>query len=331
MKRAFTMIELVFTMVILSIVAMVATDLIAKTYISYNQTESEHKANLKVEIALNSIANRLSYAVGGTVVKRDLDDNNKSIATTQIAPIEQAPTNYEVLEWIGYDVDGFNASEAPLQAGFALAPAWSGFCDVYASNKMAIVTPGSDLDLESKIIANLSRGDIPSSDKLKNVALFFPGNYGFDSVGYWNGGHDTSGIAMVDNYTIPTPTTATFNLKDNPSLPPNTGIARVTEHYKLAWSAYAVVPVNFRKDATGNGEDIFDLKLIYNFRPWVGNDNDYNKYINMRGHNSLLVTNVTVFKTYATENRIHIKLCVKEMFNATKKTSICKERVLLRW
>ena len=297
MKKAFTMIELIITIVILSIVTYIAVGLIANTFTSSQYTTSLNRINLKVELALNEIENRLNYAIVNTVVKRK--GNN-------IEPIDLAENNYTVLEWIGYDVDSFEADKNDTNKTHI--PGWSGFCDLNNSTSSQIVTPGSNLDFTDNIINNLSS----NSKGLSGSAIFFPGNYDYDNVGYINqNNNDKSGISIVKTYNYnQNSSTGYFNLENNAT--------RITEKYKLAWSAYAVVPTNC-------GNDGCDLELRYNFRPWKGVDYNSNGV-----SKSLLINGVTVFKTYATQNRIHIKLCVKDHYSPTKTTSICKEKVIYR-
>ena len=304
MKKAFSLIELVITLVILSIVAYISSGLIARTYIGYNQTNAIHRANLKVEIALNSIVNRLEDAIEGTIVKR------QSATSNAIESIDQAPLYYNVLEWVGYDRDGFNAHNR-RSGGTSYAvidqPAWSGFCNIEQSTQTQIVTPGSDLNLANEIIDRLSNHS--ANFRIRNsVAIFFPGNYDYRNIGY--NGSSNSGVALIQNYN---------NAQNKLFL--SKAVDRITEQYKLAWSAYAVVPKNCNSDGC-------DLYLRYNFRPWL--NEDYNSPRVVRNE-KLLATNVTVFKTYATQNRVHIKICVKEKFGANKNASICKEKVVFKW
>jgi prepilin-type N-terminal cleavage/methylation domain-containing protein len=293
MRRAFTIIELIITMVILSIVSYIASDLIAKTYIGYNQTNALNKANLKLEIALNSIANRLEYAIEDTIVKR------KSATNTAISPIDLAPPDYTVLEWVGSDIDSF---EAHKNGG--VKPAISRFCNLKKSTRTKIVTNGSNLYFANEIIQRLSNNQA-RLNLSGSVALFFPGNYDYTNIGY--NSTPNTGVAKVSSFG-----NDYFNL--------SSPVSRITEVYKLAWSAYAVLPIN----CNNNG---CDLVLRYNFRPWQGDD--YNSKIALK-YQSLLTTNVTVFKTYATQNRVHIKLCVKEQYGINKGTSVCKEKVVYK-
>lgn len=300
LRSAFTLIELVITMVILGIVSYFASDLIAQTYMGYNQVNTLHRANLKVEIALNSISNRLENAIDGTVVKR------KSATNNAIDSIDSAPSDYNVLEWVGNAVDSFEAHANLSGVGVATInqPAWSGFCNIATSTQTTIVTPGSNLSFAQEIIGNLSAGKVNFSNSL--VALFFPGNYNYTNIGYRGGAK--SGVGLVSAFS-----------QVNKSFTLSKAIDRIMEHYKLAWSAYAVVPTNC--DAKG----VCDLELRYNFRPWRGED-----YDSANTPSALLVKNVTVFKTYATQNRVHIKLCVQEKFGVNKTSSICKEKVVFQ-
>jgi len=302
LKKAFTIIELIITMVILSIVASITSGLIAKAYKGYNQTNSIHKANLKLEIALSSIVNRLEYAIDGTIVKRK--------SAIEIEIINKAPSDYSILEWVGYDKDGFEANNKITGTVHDLKyqPAWSGFCEIKGSTSTLISTPGSDLNFADEVIDILSNHRAGLTNN--QVAVFFPGNYDYTNIGYINTGPDADGVGLIKRHS-----NNTFTL----SKP----IKRITEHYKLAWSAYAVVPKNF--NATDN---TFDLVLRYNFKPWNGEHYNSTYTVN---HEKLLATNVTVFKTYATENRIHIKLCIKEKYGINKNASICKERVVFKW
>jgi len=291
MKRAFTLIELIITMVILSIVAYISSGLIAKTYLAYNHTNTINRANLKLEIALNEIANRLEYAVVNSIVKR------KSEADTSISSISSAPIDYTVLEWTSAAKDSFNANLANKK------PGWSGFCNIDASSKNTIITPGSNLNFTNNIINRLSNTKANLTNS--SVAIFFVDEYDYQDIGYTAA--PTSQIGIIKSFA-----TDKLILANN--------IDSVSEHYKLAWSAYAVVPTNYNA-----AKETFDLELRYNFRPWLGEH-----YNDKNTPTTTLINGVSVFKTYATQNRIHIKLCIKDRYSLNKTTSICKEKVVFK-
>jgi len=90
----------------------------------------------------------------------------------------------------------------------------------------------------------------------------------------------------------------------------------VTERYKLAWSAYAIVPEK-------NAENDYNLSLYYNYQPW-------NKEKYTDGEKSLLMTNVSVFKFTENGGVIQLKLCAFEKIGASDKISSCKEKAIIR-
>lgn len=212
-QKAFTMVELVMVIVVLGIVSSIGASIIAQVYESHIIQRAQYRANIKTELALNQIANRLRYAIPATIGVRQAgtgDTFDDIITTTK--------ENVKVLQWVGYDGDSFEAISGSA-TGAVRRPGWSGFCDVNATlnaggNKL--ITPGSSLELASTIIGNLE-GDIAGA------SLYFADTNG-----------TSYGIRSVSGYTI---------TLDDP-FPPGT---LVNERYKLAWSSYAL-----EVDANGN-------------------------------------------------------------------------------
>jgi len=154
-RKAFTLLELTFVIMILGIVASIGAEIIAQTYENYIIQRAQYRAATKTELALNQIANRLRYAIPSTVVARP----NPGGAFVNITEVPNP--NYRVLQWVGYDGDSFESLSA---TGL---PGWSGFCDLNASSDTALTTPGSNLSHASTIIANLE-------GNISNSAVFFP-------------------------------------------------------------------------------------------------------------------------------------------------------------
>jgi len=142
MRKALTLIELVFVIVILGIVASIGSEIIANTYESYIVQRAQYKATSKTELALNQIANRLRYAIPGTVMA---EDNGALKRITEITA-----TSSNRLQWVSYDGDSYEAITTASRR-----PGWSGFCDLDNSTAANISTPGSNLDLASTVIGNL--------------------------------------------------------------------------------------------------------------------------------------------------------------------------------
>ncbi len=159
--NAFTMVELIFVIVVLSIVASIGSQIIAKTYESYIVERGLYRSTSKTELALNQIANRLRYSIPGTVVARE------GKTGTPVPVGEIADNNYTVLQWVSSDVDSYEAIDSDSN----LRPGWSGVCDINATTTSNLKTPGSDLNLSSEIIDNLG-------GNLEGSYVYFPdGNY----------------------------------------------------------------------------------------------------------------------------------------------------------
>jgi len=157
-RSAFSMVELTFVIVVLGIVSSIGAEIIAQVYESYIVQRAQYRASAKTELALNQIANRLRYAIPGTVgFRTNLTGGFSEITETNTG-------NDKVLQWVAYDGDSFEAMTSASRR-----PGWSGFCDIIASTQTNIVTPGSNMDLTTSIIGNLG-GNINTS------RIYFPDN-----------------------------------------------------------------------------------------------------------------------------------------------------------
>lgn len=203
-KKAFSMLELVFVIAILGIVSSIGAEIIAKTYESYIVQRAQHRASLKTELAATQIANRLAYAIPGTVVRR-------SALTTASEDIN-APTitDHNILQWVGADIDSFNAVATTLSP---YLPGWSGFADVGNIAPFVptntISTPGSSLGLAATIIGNLG-GTVAGS-----------------TINY-----QITGNPLATQRTVSGLAGTTITLAAN--------TIDISEHYKLAWTSYAL-------------------------------------------------------------------------------------------
>ena len=223
-RPAFTMIELMFVIIILGIVSSIGAEIIAKVYQEYIVQRAQHKASIKVELASQQIANRLSSVIPGTVVRR-LTKSGASEDITDTMTLDASGHGYTILQWVGSDVDSFEASSTQ---------GWSGFCDVNnpLTTQTKLYTPGSNLSLTNTIIKNLNGGSLPAA---WNTVVYFP--------------HDTS------EFNVTTP------LSGNSLALIGIGSLHILEHYKFAWTSYALVV----EDRDGDGNS--DLYLYYAFDP----------------------------------------------------------------
>jgi len=234
-RFGFSMLELVFVIVILGIVASIGSSIIVQVYESYIVQRAIHKASNKAELAAMQIANRLAYRISSSVIGRQDPDDD-----TTILPLDQVQDDtYTTLEWIAYDNDSFSAQATP---------GWSGYSDISDNNNTTrtnISTPGSDLDgILATIIGNLG-GSVAN-----DLALVFDGHEYNNTRNY-----DARCMGFPNSTCIfkPTITDAT-----NLTLVDDGSAVLMRDQYKLTWTAYALVP-------SGN-----TLTLRYNYQPWNG-------------------------------------------------------------
>jgi prepilin-type N-terminal cleavage/methylation domain-containing protein len=297
-RKAFTMLEVVFVIVILGIVASIGAEIIASVYESYLVQRATHRSSIKTELAATQIANRLTYAVPRTVIGRISQTDPTYRAINDL----DAET-YKVMQWIGYDADSFGAFE---NAG-NIRPGWSGLCDIDDSNVTSISTPGSNLDLSTTIINNLSNG----TRTLADAALFFASTYNPTNISYTdvNSSEGLSNVASGTGETITLDAATARN---------------ISELYKLSWSSYAVIPVQ-RNGAvcTDPATQVCDLHLRYNFQPWNGGT-----YANATSQ--VLLRNVTVFRFTGSGNTVRFKICQRENIGEDFNITTCKEKAVIR-
>lgn len=303
-RQAFTMLELIFVIIILGIVASIGSSVIVQVYESYIMQKVVHNASIKTELAINQLANRLSNRIDMSMLARNPGTTGYT-TPTDVYPIQNVPLaniNNMSLEWIGYDNDSFSATNPPV---------WSGFVDLNASNFNTVITPGSTLTNLQTIRNNVAGGTAGTP------AILFIGE---DS--YKNGvQYNPLCLYSANGCISPMGTPAANN-----AIPLTTAGNRVsgqmyyTEMYQLVSSAYAVITT----PATAiNGIPVWDLHFKYNYQPWNGQNHT-------NGNDNILLRNVSVFRFKQEENSLRIKLCVIEQLSQTTQISICKEKAVIR-
>ena len=299
MKKAFSLIEVIFVLVILGIVASISSQIIVQVYENYITQRALYNVNTKTELAINQIVNRLTYSVLDSAIAKNENNSSDYKLLTNLNPA--VDTNLIVLEWIGYDNDSFSAGETPY---------WNGVANYETATITQFDSPGSNLNNIDTVIKNLSKSQVGLTGSLQRPAVIFQPRTGEDDI------VDGTCMGLVDNnssciYAVSKNNLTSFNFK-NTSKP-----KIITERYQLVWSAYALVP-----EQKSNG--LYDLNLHYNYQPWNGELYENN------ASTSTLITNVSVFKFTQSGGVIQLKLCATEDIGADYNISTCKEKAIIR-
>ena len=305
MKKAFSLIEVIFVLIILGIVASISSQIIVQVYENYITQRAVYNVSTKTELAINQIVNRLNYSIlDSGIAKNPKNSANYKLLTGLNLTTD---TNLTILEWIGYDNDSFSASATPY---------WSGVANYESASISAFGAfdtfdaPGSQLGNVDTIIKNLSNNQVSLNSAQHPAIVFQPRTGSGDK-------EDGECMGLVDNntsciYVVSERNASSFDFDDKNK----TKI--MSERYQLAWSAYALVPVQ-----KTNG--LYDLNLHYNYQPWLGETYDDNS-----ASVSTLISNISVFKFTQSGGIIQLKLCATENIGKDYNISTCKEKAIIR-
>ena len=305
--KGFSIIEVIFVLIILGVVSSISSSIIVQVYENYITQNALYKVTTKTELVANQIVNRLSYRIQGTTIAKDPNKIGFVEGTDWIMlkAIPKFDNNFTTIEWIGYDNDSFSSMEEP---------GWSGVADYTTADISSISTPASHLNSVATIMNNLSDGKVDLSSA-KPACLIFSQKTDLYREGKE---YNPSCMGLIDTNE----TNCTFRVGHNGDTNltfVDNKTKLVTERYKLAWSAYALVP----EDEAPIGDGLYNLYLYYNYQPW-------NKEGYRNGSKKLMTTNVSVFKFTENGGVIQFKLCATEDIGESYNISTCKEKAIIR-
>lgn len=295
-RNAFTMIELIFVIVIMGILAKFGVEFLAQAYRTFIFSSVNHHLHSNGQYTVEFIANRLQYRIKDSIIGKKAD--NSFVALANVNPAQAS--DYIVLEWASADEDGFRATTLPN---------WSAIIDVNHPTAIAgaggiLVSPETNTTAVNALISTLSDGNSSIAD----AALYFIGSnsdindYGWDGAAFTDQSrvmHPINANGFINQFV---PTVGTF-----------TGID-VYEYYKLAWTANAVVMEDYNT-TTNMGNLVF----YYNYQPWLGES-----YVN--GKSEIIMQNVSTFQSMAIGSIVKIQVCVKS--DLVEEYSLCKEKTI---
>ena len=115
-SKAFTMIELVFVIVIMGILSKFGVEFLAQAYNSFIHTKINNELQGQSAAAVEFVSARLQHRIKNSVIAREDNDDFFGL------PGYSAGTA-PVLEWVGSDVEGFRGDSMPNWSGVIdLAP-----------------------------------------------------------------------------------------------------------------------------------------------------------------------------------------------------------------
>ena len=313
-RNAFTMIELVFAIVVIGILSKFGIEFLSQAYRSFIYTNINHKLQSESQGAVDIIASKLQYRIKDSVIARH--------GTTDFYPIGQLNQaqidNYDTLEWIGEDAEGLRGIQAPY---------WNGVIDLDDSDDILLVSPFINTTSIKENIVALS----DNNSSLDNAALYFVGaNSEITQMG-WQGKHTDTFSNTTTNYITAisdqSQTIHPISAGVNGFAPRGGNFSgeRVSEYYKLAWSAYAI-----RLEDYNTTSSMGDLYLYYNYQPWDGEYiplvwDEKKSYPVKR---TLLANNISTFRFISMGSLLKIQVCVKSNLLKNEEHSICKDKTV---
>lgn len=302
------MIEVIFVLVILGIVASISSQIIVQVYQNYITQKALYNINTKTELISTQIVNRLSHVIDGTTIVKDPLHPPYSAATKGNNWVKMediaVDDNFTMVEWIGYDNDSFAAGATPY---------WSGVANYETASRDSFDTPGSTLSSVQTIMNSLSGGKVDLTSAKPAAVLFIQKSNRYKKGA--GGEYDPTCMGLIDPTQRACIFRVSMNSDTNLSFEDNkTKI--VTERYKLAWSAYALVPEE-------NTPNDYNLSLYYNYQPWNGE-------VYTDGEKRLMIPHVSVFKFTENGGVIQLKLCATENIGEDYNLSSCKEKAIIR-
>lgn len=292
-RRAFTMIELVFVIVVMGILAKFGVEFLAQAYKSFIFSSTNNRLQQNSATTLEFIGTRLQYRIKDSAIART------GAGAAPVALGSASGDAFTVLEWVASDIDGFRGDTTPY---------WSGILDLDASSANVLNSPSTNTANIDTLVGALSSGNSGIAD----TALFFIGANSDVVSGYGWDGNLT--LINAQNGTMH-PVNAGTNADELVSST-GTNFAGVDlyEYYKLAWTANAIVYAD-----DGSGKDKGTLTFYYDYQPWLGES-----YTD--GKSAIIMEDVSTFRFMSIDSIVKIQVCVKS--DLVEEYSLCKEKTI---
>jgi len=297
-RFAFTMLELVFVIVIMGIISKFGVEFLSQAYNSFIYAKINNKLQANSGMAVESIAAKLQFRIKDSVIGRV--ENNNSFKSLGSA----SGDDYNILEWVGSDIDGFRGDSLPM---------WSGIIDLDESNKTTLISPETNTTALNNLIKILSHD---SGTDVNDSAIYFIGSdSNIHQYGWTDGNHPLTDHNSSVMHPIKLVSGHIDQFESNITGDDFSDID-IYEYYQFSWTAYAVALENYdNNDSTGN------LYLYYDYQPWHGED-----FNDTTSKKALIMENVSTFRFKAVGSVVKIQVCVKSTL--LEDYSLCKEKTI---
>lgn len=312
--KAFTMIELIFVIVIMGIIGKFGTEFLAQAYKNFIYSSINNRLQSNSATAVEFVSKRLQYRIKASTIARESNGNFTLLSNYY-------NTTAPVLEWIGADVDGFRGSS---DAGIPNLPNWSGIIDLNdsISDSTKLFSPETDtgkIDALVKILSN------DATNGMSDAAIYFvdPDAIQDTAIDRWGwdanaSKFDTQSNVQIHPVNIGANVHTFLPVKSDGTANDFSGVTAF-EYYQLAWSAYAIGITGW-DNLTKSGT----LTLWSNYQPWKGEKYDDN------GTATTIMEGVSSFRFIATESVVKVQVCVNSdlLKDENGEYSVCKEKTV---
>ncbi len=295
-RLAFTMMEMIFVIVILGIVVGGTFIQISGVYESMMQKQYSSELQTEAKVVVEQVTSRLSSSIKDSLVAMT---GTTGAGCVPVSGTLAANTEY-ILAWVG------RSDEANI--GFwdtnDYKPGWSGFVDIKDSSLTAISTKGSKLVDAERIIDQLIGQPNPyslSQPTNSPVAIYFAGsgtNTNACNDFFVHGGTNPNKMYQVEKNGDTRLDIIGANIP-----------TEISEQYALSHSAYAIAR---------DGTDLY----LYSFRPWLSENPDH-----ANAKKYLLAKNVTGFGFKWEGGLFRVNICVGRTLNGFP-IEVCKEKAV---
>jgi prepilin-type N-terminal cleavage/methylation domain-containing protein len=306
-RKAFTMLELIFVIVIMAVLAKFGVEFLSQAYNGFINSKINNELQSNSATAVEFVATRLQHRIKASTIARE--DNG-----TFFPLKDYTNTTANILEWVGSDIDGFRGDTNPY---------WSGVIDLNntLTNSAQLYSPATDTAKVNTLIDILSNTNSGISD----TAIYFVNPDSLDVNWGWDAdtnkfltqeGIDTNNSNAI--HPINANSANTFRPVNSSDMNNTFTNVNAYEFYQLAWTAYAV-GISDYNTTTSTGT----LRLWYDYQPWKGD-----KYTDANTKSQIIMQNVSSFRFIARESLIKIQVCVKSLLIKDEEYSICKEKTI---